>query len=275
VGMFFYHTDMIRQETSAAIAIVHHTGKAGGFRGSSALYGSVESWIDVANDDGLITISCGKSKDSEPFPPRYLRMVQSAESVVLLPADQVDQRNAPLSEGQRKILETLALDIFREAGARRAEIVSASGINDLTIFRVLSRMKRDRLINQSKKGDPYFISDEGMAAIKSYHRALRQKRDAEQAASGEPLPAAQLANLQPTSNQLAASVPDQLATSTNLHPYKGVQVHVQDQDASLARSFDPDTGELFPEDDDITEPLSPARSVDGLVERLKNRNANA
>jgi hypothetical protein len=117
VGMFFYHTDMIRQETGAAIAIVHHTGKSGGgYRGSSVLYGSVESWIDVTNDDGLITVACGKSKDAKPFPPRYLRMVESAGSVVLLPADQVDQRNAGLTDPQRKILETLALDIFTGPG---------------------------------------------------------------------------------------------------------------------------------------------------------------
>jgi uncharacterized protein YjhX (UPF0386 family) len=222
--MFFYHTDMIRQETDAAIAIVHHTGKAGSYRGSSALYGSVESWIDVSNDDGLITVSCGKSKDAEPFPPRYLRMVPSADSVVLLPADQVDQRNAPLSEGQRKILETLALDIFRDAGAKRSEIVSASGINERTIFRILSRMKRDRLINQSKKGDPYFISDEGLAQS-SRITVICAKKGRRQLANSGSVPNAQLANSQSTSNQVAR-FPDQLATSTNLHPYKGVQVQL-------------------------------------------------
>lgn len=176
VGMFFYHADLIRQATGSAIAIVHHTGKAGNFRGSSALYGSVESWIDVANDDGLITISCGKSKDAKPFPPRYLRMVEVAESVVLMPSDQVDQKNAPLSEGKRVILETLSLSIFRDVGAKRTEIVSATGINDRTIFKILSRMKQDGLISQSKKGDPYFISDHGLETIKSHHRNLRQSR---------------------------------------------------------------------------------------------------
>ena len=177
VGMFFYYTDAIRQETGAAIAIVHHTGKAGAYRGSSALFGSVESWIDVANDDGLITVSCGKSKDSQPFAPRYLRMVESSDSVVLLPSDQVSQRNTSLTEGQRKTLETLALDIFTGPGAKRAELVSATGLNEVTMYKILSRLKRDGFISQSKRGDPYSITTEGMTAIKNYHRDLRQQRE--------------------------------------------------------------------------------------------------
>ena len=228
IGMFFHHTDMIRQETGAAITIVHHTGKSGGgYRGSSVLYGSVESWIDVTNDDGLITVACGKSKDSKPFPPRYLRMVESVDSVVLVPADQVSQRNAKLSEGQRKILETLALEIFRDAGARRAEIVSATGINDMTIFKVLSHLKKKGYINQSKKGDPYFLSDNGRDAIIAYHRDLKRKRLDDELVSANSdelvgsdelvktrsLPNAQLATSKVTSNSQNASYSHQLATS--------------------------------------------------------------
>lgn len=213
IGMFFYHADLIRQATGSAIAIVHHTGKAGNFRGSSALYGSVESWIDVANDDGLITISCGKSKDAKPFPPRYLRMVEVLDSVVLMPSDQVDQKNAPLSEGKRVILETLSLSIFRDVGAKRTEIVSATGINDRTIFKILSRMKQDGLINQSKKGDPYFISDEGLNTIKSHHRNLRQSRIDKEVANNTPDYSAQVAMSQSSSNPKNATSPQQVASS--------------------------------------------------------------
>lgn len=231
IGLFFYHTDTIRQETGSAIAVVHHTGKAGSYRGSSALYGSVESWIDVTNDDGLISVSCGKSKDAKPFAPRYLRMVECEESVVLVSADQVTQRDAGLTEAKRKILETLALDIFSEAGAKRSEIAGATGINELTLYRVLSRLKRDRYISQGKKGDPYFITSAGMSTIKEYHRVLRQQRE-------------QLANLQPTSNELAASSSPQLATSSNLHPYRGVQVAMQ-----VASDEGASDSELSPEDE--------------------------
>lgn len=244
VGVFFYHTDMIRQATGAAIAVVHHTGKAGAYRGSSVLYGSVESWIDVANDDGLITVSCGKSKDSKPFPPRYLRMVESQESVVLVPADQVSQRGGVLTEAQRKILETLALDIFNGPGARRSELSGATGINDLTMYKVLSRLKREGHISQSKKGDPYFITGSGLAAIKAYHRELKNKREQDRLASSGGVVDAELANSQSTSDQLVTSSTDQLATSNNL---------LSIRESKFATSSDASSGDdLFPEVDPLT-----------------------
>lgn len=237
IGMFFYHTDMIRQDTGAGIAIVHHTGKSGGYRGSSTLYGSVESWIDVSNDDGLITVACGKSKDAKPFPPRYLRMVEAAESVVLLPADQVTQRSTDLTEGQRKVLETLALDIFRGAGARRSELVGATSIPEPTMYKILSRLKRNYLINQGKRGDPYYISDEGMAAIKGYHRDLRHNRE-------------KLSNYTETINELSNS---SLPPTINYHNYP-IPLGMDSIDSSDRKSSN--DSELFPDSelDDIFNP---------------------
>ncbi len=233
IGMFFYHTDMIRQDTGAGIAIVHHTGKSGGYRGSSTLYGSVESWIDVSNDDGLITVACGKSKDAKPFPPRYLRMVEAAESVVLLPADQVTQRSTDLTEGQRKVLETLALDIFRGAGARRSELVGATSIPEPTMYKILSRLKRNYLINQGKRGDPYYISDQGMGVIKTYHRDLRHSRE-------------KLSNYPETINELSDS---SLPPTINYHNYPP-SLEGDSIDSKVGRiGVNSDTGELFPDDD--------------------------
>ncbi len=244
IGLFFYHVDLIRQATDTGIAVVHHTGKSGGFRGSSALYGSVESWIDVANDDGLITVSCGKSKDAKPFPPRYLRMVEVLDSVVLLPSDQVDQKNAPLSEGKRSILETLSLGIFRDVGARRTEIVSATGINDRTIFKILSRMKQDGLINQSKKGDPYFISDLGLDTIKSYHRNLRQSRQDKEVADSAPDCDAQVAMSQSSSNYQNATSHKQVASSNESRSL----LETASCDTTSGRELK-EQDELFPDDE--------------------------
>lgn len=246
VGLFFYHTDLIRQETGAAIAIVHHTGKAGAYRGSSALYGSVESWIDVANDDGLITVSCGKSKDAQPFAPRYLRMVETGESVVLLPSDQVSQRSNKLTEGQRKTLETLALDIFTGPGAKRAELVSATGVNEVTMYKILSRLKRDNLIEQSRRGDPYKITHEGMAAIKNYHRDLRQERE-------------KLSNYQDTITEVSGDSSSQLSNYHSLFIKRESDSSVEDDSLNSSTcGFRTPEGyadtELFPEE---SEPVSP------------------
>jgi predicted transcriptional regulator len=246
---------MIRQETGAAITIVHHTGKSGsGYRGSSVLYGSVESWIDVSNDDGLITVACGKSKDAKPFPPRYLRMMEVGDSVVLLPADQVSQRGSSLTEGQRKTLETLALDIFTGPGAKRSELVGATGMPEPTMYKILSRLKRLGFINQGKRGDPYFISDEGMSAIRSYHRDLKHQRE-------------KISNYPETINELSDS------SSTNYQtislPLKGEIVIVDSsEDRRGPRAIDMGS-DLFPEDE-ATPPKPP---ITDMVARLKNSGA--
>jgi predicted transcriptional regulator len=297
VGMFFYHTDMIRQETGAAITIVHHTGKSGsGYRGSSVLYGSVESWIDVSNDDGLITVACGKSKDAKPFPPRYLRMMEVGDSVVLLPADQVNQRGTELSEGQRKVLETLALDIFTGPGAKRAELVSASGISDVTMYKVLSRLKRDGLITQSKKGDPYFISTEGLSTIRSYHRQLRRQReiardensvivgaekstnyhaggvkDFQEDDSNYQRPNAQLSQLSSNYHELSSDSFHQLSNYTHFPPSleggKSIVGSEKRESDSQPRSIDMGS-DLFPDGEPQSSP------VPDMVARLKSRGVH-
>lgn len=174
MGLFVSGCDVIRFEAGAAVSIVHHTGRSGAYRGSSALFAASDSWIEFANDDGLITVSCGKAKDWKPFTPRYYRLVESGESCVLVPSDQAPAQSN-LTEGQRKTLETLAMDIFTGPGAKLRELVASTSVPEPTMFRILSRLKRMGYVTQSKRGDPYFIASGGLSAIKGYHKARRQQ----------------------------------------------------------------------------------------------------
>lgn len=245
MGLFVDGCDVLRRELGTAILVLHHSGKSGTYRGSSALFGAADSWIDVSNDDGLITVSCGKAKDWEPFAPRYLRMVEVGESVVLLPSDQVSQKGAKLTEGQRKTLETLALDIFTGPGARRTELVGATGIAEPTMYKILSRLKREGFIDQGRRGDPYRITGLGLQEIKSYHRNLREQRQQE----------AELSNYQGT----ITNYPD--SPITNYQTISTTPIGVEmivDSDSSVGEGSNtpPRSGddELFPDD-------SPANSA--------------
>lgn len=247
VGLFVENCNIIQRSVNAAVLIVHHTGKAGSYRGSSALYGAADSWIDFVNDDGFITVSCGKAKDWKPFEPRYLRMVERAESVVLSPAENVSPRGDKLTEGQRKVLETLALDIFRGPGAKQTQIANATGINEKTLYRILSRLKRDFMIDQGRRGDPYTITMKGLEEIKAYHRALRAQRAGELAGDisvgGE-----QVAELSTNSHELSATTPPILSHS---HSPLGESEKMREEEIG--------TEELFPdEEQQTTEPLPPA-----------------
>ncbi len=67
MGLFVAGLDKIRRDTGATIAIVHHTGKAGDMRGSSALPGAMDTILDVKSKERMATISCGKQKDQAAF----------------------------------------------------------------------------------------------------------------------------------------------------------------------------------------------------------------
>lgn len=161
----------IQRRTGAAILVVHHTGKNGdSSRGHTSLHGAADSVVYVVNDDGLITVSCAKSKDSKPFADRYLRLVEvdlgsGRSSCVALPSDRVILKGAPLSPAQKKVLETLALEAFVETGAKAQSLQSQLGVSERSIYRTLSALMRDGYVRQATKGDPYFIEPKGLAAI--------------------------------------------------------------------------------------------------------------
>jgi hypothetical protein len=270
VGVFIEGCDEIRRQTHAAVMVVHHTGKSGNYRGSSALFGGCDNWIDFANDDGLITVSCGKAKDWKKFEPRYLRMVERGASVVLLPAEQVTQRGAQLTEGQRKVLETLALDVFQGPGAKAAQIMSSTGIPEKTLFRILSRLKRDGMIGQGNRGDPYTITQNGLTEIKSYHRALRESRETEQTTE-QRHPNASLSLLSPTVTT------DNDTTVTSVTPpyiYRGVTVQGGVTEGAPVMGSGWREVDLFPEDDTTSESIKPdTQRTSDLVARLKNKGA--
>lgn len=64
----FTNLRKIADQTNAAIILIHHANKAGGYRGSSAIKGAVDTMILVESENGKNTISfkCEKNRDAEP-----------------------------------------------------------------------------------------------------------------------------------------------------------------------------------------------------------------
>ena len=62
--------ELIRQELGAAVLLVHHTNKDGGFRGSTALRGAVDGMLGVKkHGQHSFTLFCDKLKDADYFHP--------------------------------------------------------------------------------------------------------------------------------------------------------------------------------------------------------------
>lgn len=179
MGLAIDALDTIRRLTGCAVLVLHHTTKTGNSeRGSSALRGAADVMLELAESDGLLTLAATKTKDSAPPPDRCLRLVsietgrrrddgEAETACVPLPAEKVYMAGTVTKTG-RRILETLSLAIFRDSGARYAQLLAdLEPMNSRTLSRALSDLKRDGLIEQSAKGDPYRISLDGCFTLDS------------------------------------------------------------------------------------------------------------
>ncbi|OQA43731.1 MAG: hypothetical protein BWY52_01780 [Chloroflexi bacterium ADurb.Bin325] len=159
-----------------AVILVHHGTKTGTTeRGSGALKGASDQVIRLDNEDGLLTLTCEKAKDAREFEPRYLRLLpvetgrrnddgEPESSCVVVPADKVIMRGTVTKNG-RKLLETLALEAFRDTGGRQATLIKASGIAEGSFARTVSALIRDGFVTQDAKGEPYRITETGQKKL--------------------------------------------------------------------------------------------------------------
>ncbi len=84
VGILIDGAEQVRQATGASVMLVHHTTKKGREeRGSSALRGSADTLLQLRSSNGLITLSCAKQKDGQPFENVILTLVPALDSCVL------------------------------------------------------------------------------------------------------------------------------------------------------------------------------------------------
>lgn len=161
MGLFMDSCRKLMRELDCAILLVHHTGKAGvAERGSSALRGNADTMIRLSNADDLILMECSKTKDEAPFEPRYLRLIQSGESMIPIPADKTVDPLGLLTPNQRKLLDTLALEVNRD-GVSLRDLESLTGLSLGAVGRAASNLVKKQLIDKN----PYRINTAGLKAI--------------------------------------------------------------------------------------------------------------
>jgi hypothetical protein len=231
MGLFIEACAEIQRTTGATVLVVHHTGKSGNSeRGSSALKGAADAMLELQNDDGLITLRCAKSKDTGSFPARYMRLVQvetdlldadgaPVVSCVVLPADRVLMHDAPLSENEREVLEVLALEAFEEAGAKASQIESAvKRVPRSSLFRILSNLKRKKLAEQAKRGDPWFITRAGLEAAGADNLFQSHGANGQSSGKSHPVSPKSQGSLRLVSQASETSSPKSHQVS---HPFRG------------------------------------------------------
>jgi hypothetical protein len=147
----------LQRRFNAAVSLVHHTNSTESReRGSTALRGAADAMIEMSAADGSVRVDCSKMKDHAPWATEHYRFLPVGESGLLVSADSLPASDA-LGRLERRILEFLALEIFEECGASARQIVNGIGVPESTVYKLLSRLKRNSQIRQGKRGDPYFI----------------------------------------------------------------------------------------------------------------------
>jgi RecA-family ATPase len=88
VGNAINICETVRAKTGASPLIIHHTGADGSReRGSTALRGATDTTIHMSNDEntGVVTVTCKKMKDGEPFDAVKYNLKPYGHSIVLEP----------------------------------------------------------------------------------------------------------------------------------------------------------------------------------------------
>lgn len=152
MGQFISNVDTLMRELDCGSLLVHHTGKDGSMRGSSALYAACESVLFLNNNDEVVTIhnqhdKGGKNKHRKEMKSKTYKFVSIdveikdsiVESAVLVSSDKVEDsiEVVGLNENQQ-----LILDLLQEHQTRMTpkQIISATELKERTVYYHLGKL---------------------------------------------------------------------------------------------------------------------------------------
>jgi hypothetical protein len=165
-GIAIQNCAKIQRALGSAITLIHHTSKAGySERGSTALRGAADLMIEIMNEEGRIQVKCSKAKDTKQWASELFYFRELNGSGVLIPGERPAE--TILSPSEIEILRILALSVFEEAGATTRQLATSLNVPERSLYRLLSNLKSRCLVHQSKKGDPYYLSDMGKYALET------------------------------------------------------------------------------------------------------------
>lgn len=167
MGEFVANCEAVMKELGCGMLLVHHIGRAGVMRGSTALDGGADSVMVLARDGQTIVLhnafeKGGKNRFQMEMPSIALRFEsvdvtidgKKENGAVVLPTEMPEESSdVNLTALQAKILEVI------EAGKTTAqEIVDATGTGKSTVFYNLNSMKKTGIIAQHPVTKAYEVT---------------------------------------------------------------------------------------------------------------------
>lgn len=170
VGLAIHGCSQLQRAFAAAVCLIHHTNRADrGERGSGALRGAADLMMEVVSmGDGVIRVSCSKSKDREPWESEDLIFRQVNGSGLLTPMSEKDTFSIKLTMSEKAILQFLAMSVFESVGAQIQNIVNGLNISERHVYRLISGLKNKGLVRHVSKTLPMVLTDVGREMLLTF-----------------------------------------------------------------------------------------------------------
>jgi len=145
----FANLRFIAELTGAAFIVIHHANKGGGYRGSSAIAGAIDTLLSVESkqDNSLITFKTEKMRDGEPL--NFACEANWTDEGFYLTQSEITER-AFLSKSQQYVL-----DFFTEKGdAKFADLLNFTGdlYAENTLRKAVQYLINERLLERKDDG---------------------------------------------------------------------------------------------------------------------------
>ena len=145
VGMAVDVAERLRQVSSAAVLLIHHSGVDGArVRGSSALEGAADVIIEAKADGTNVRFRCVKSKDAAPFEDIYLALQPVASSVALYCQNGVAVVEE-LARSETDLLEVV-LAVAGSAGLSASTLLKSTEMPERSFYRALKSLVTKGLV---------------------------------------------------------------------------------------------------------------------------------
>lgn len=136
------------------VLLVHHLGKAGTIRGSSALLGGVDQVLRLTRDGDALELADEKRKDNEELEPMQLHLTEAHDSRVISSAIGEDAGNSLVREMEQYLRALLPMS--------KSELRAATSLDEMVFYRSLNRgLSEGQIVTTNEKNPKYQLSTQG------------------------------------------------------------------------------------------------------------------
>lgn len=129
---------------------IHHEGKNGTIRGSSALYGGVDQQLSLRREGSHITLQDGKRKDGMELSSLDLEVTKHQDSLII-------QSPGTTQHKHNELALIMANTLAEVLPMSKSELKSATGLGDLEFYRHLNNGLKDGLIKATNDKNPRYL----------------------------------------------------------------------------------------------------------------------